>query len=36
VVGRVADHALLHVAAKRTARWLLGELNRAAGIGAAG
>jgi hypothetical protein len=36
VVGRVADHALLHLAAKGTARWLLGELDRAAAIGAAG
>jgi hypothetical protein len=36
VVGRVADQALLHVAANGTARWLLGELDRAAAIGAVG
>jgi hypothetical protein len=30
VVGRIADRALLHVAASGTARWLLGELDRAA------
>jgi hypothetical protein len=30
VVGRVADRALLHIAAEGTARWLLGELDRAA------
>jgi hypothetical protein len=30
VVGRIADRALLHVAATGTARWLLGELDRAA------
>jgi len=35
VVGRIADHALLHVAAQGTARWLLGELDRAAGAGRA-
>lgn len=35
VVGRIADRALLHVAASGTARWLLGELDRAA-LGAAG
>jgi hypothetical protein len=29
-VGRVADRALLHIAAEGTARWLLGELDRAA------
>lgn len=29
-VGRLADRALLHVAATGTARWLLGEINRAA------
>jgi hypothetical protein len=29
VVGRLADRALLHVAANGTARWLLGELERA-------
>jgi hypothetical protein len=30
VVGRAADRALLHIAAEGTARWLLGELDRAA------
>lgn len=30
-VGRMADRALLHIAAEGTARWLLGELDRAAG-----
>jgi hypothetical protein len=30
VVGRVADRALLHIAAEGTGRWLLGELDRAA------
>jgi hypothetical protein len=35
MVGRIADRALLHVAASGTARWLLGELDRAA-LGAAG
>jgi hypothetical protein len=35
VVGRIADHALLHLAAEGTARWLLGELDRAAGAGRA-
>ena len=30
VVGRVADRALLHIAAEGTARWLLSELDRAA------
>ena len=34
-IGRVADRMLLHVAANGTARWLLGELDRAA-LGAAG
>jgi hypothetical protein len=34
IVGRVADRVLLHVAANGTARWLLGELDRAA-LGAA-
>ena len=34
VVGRVADRALLHIAAAGTARWLLGELERAATRGA--
>jgi hypothetical protein len=29
-LGRLADAALLHVAAEGTARWLLGELDRAA------
>ena len=29
-LGRVADQALLHLAAEGTARWLLGELDRAA------
>jgi len=29
-VGRFADRALLHLAAKATANWLLGELERAA------
>lgn len=29
-MGRVADRALLHLAAMGTARWLLGELDRAA------
>ena len=35
-IGRIADQALLHLAARGTARWLLGELDRAARIGAAG
>ncbi|HEX7173027.1 MAG TPA: hypothetical protein VF365_10515 [Candidatus Limnocylindria bacterium] len=35
MVGRIADRALLHVAASGTARWLLAELDRAA-LGAAG
>ncbi len=30
VLGRLADRALLHVAANGTARWVLGELERAA------
>jgi hypothetical protein len=30
VVGRVADRALLHIAAEGTARWLMSELDRAA------
>ncbi len=30
VVGRIADRALLHVAAAGTARWLLGEIQREA------
>jgi hypothetical protein len=29
VVGRIADRVLLHTAANATARWLLGELERA-------
>jgi hypothetical protein len=29
-IGRVADRALLHIAAEGTARWLLGELDKAA------
>ena len=33
-VGRVADRALLHIAAEGTARWLLGELDDAAARGA--
>jgi len=32
VIGRVADRALLHIAAEGTARWLLAELDRAAEI----
>jgi hypothetical protein len=36
VIGRIADQALLHLAAKGTARWLLSELDRAARIGVAG
>lgn len=31
--GRVADRALLHIAAEGTARWFLGELDRAAATG---
>ena len=34
VVGRIADRALLHIAAEGTARWLLSELDRAAQRGA--
>lgn len=34
-LGRAADRLLLHVAANATARWLLGEIDRAA-LGAAG
>lgn len=34
-VGRIADRALLHVAANATARWLLDEIDHAA-LGAAG
>jgi hypothetical protein len=34
VVGRVADRALLHIAAEGTARWLLGELDSVAATGA--
>ena len=30
VAGRAADRALLHIAAEGTARWLLGEIDRAA------
>jgi hypothetical protein len=33
-VGRAADHALLHIAAEGTARWLLGELDSVAAMGA--
>jgi hypothetical protein len=33
-VGRVADQALLHIAAEGTARWLLGELDSVAATGA--
>lgn len=33
-VGRLADRALLHLAAEGTARWLLGELDRVAAEGA--
>ncbi len=33
VIGRVADRALLHIAAEGTARWLIGELDRAAAEG---
>lgn len=32
-VGRLADRALLHLAAEGTARWLLGELDRTAATG---
>ncbi|HEX5579620.1 MAG TPA: hypothetical protein VFY43_08150 [Candidatus Limnocylindria bacterium] len=34
-VGRLADRALLHIAAEGTARWLLGELDGAAAAGGA-
>ena len=34
-LGRVADHALLHIAAEGTARWFLGELDRVAATGVA-
>lgn len=34
-LGRVADRALLHIAAEGTARWLLAELDDAAAQGAA-
>lgn len=34
-LGRVADRALLHMAAEGTARWLLSELDRVAAIGVA-
>ena len=34
IMGRVADRALLHIAAAGTARWLLDELERAAMRGA--
>lgn len=34
-VGRIADRALLHIAAEGTARWLLGALDDAAARGAA-
>ena len=33
-VGRLADRALLHLTAEGTARWLLGELDRVAAVGA--
>lgn len=32
-LGRLADKALLHIAAEGTARWLLGELDNAAATG---
>jgi hypothetical protein len=32
-VGRVADRAVLHIAAEGTARWLLGALDEAAASG---
>lgn len=32
-VGQLADHALLHLAAVGTARWLLGEMDRVASTG---
>jgi hypothetical protein len=34
-VGRIADRALLHLAAEGTARWLLSELDRVAATGVA-
>jgi hypothetical protein len=34
-LGRLADRALLHMAAEGTARWFLGELDRVAAIGVA-
>ena len=34
-LGRVADRALLHIAAEGTARWFLGELDRVAATGVA-
>ncbi|MDP9468035.1 MAG: hypothetical protein M3P32_04755 [Chloroflexota bacterium] len=33
-LGRIADRALLHIAAEGTARWLLNELDHAAASGA--
>ena len=33
VVGRLADRALLHIAAEGTARWLLGAIDEAAAAG---
>ena len=30
IIGRIADRVLLHVAANATARWVLGEIDRAA------
>ena len=35
-VGRLADRALLHIAAEGTARWLLAEMDRAAEAGGTG
>ena len=32
-IGRMADRGLLHLAAEGTARWLLGEIDRAAATG---
>jgi hypothetical protein len=34
-VGRMADHALLHIAAEGTARWLLSAIDEAAATGGA-
>jgi hypothetical protein len=34
-IGRIADRALLHIAAEGTARWLLGRLDEAAALGGA-